>query len=322
MTGMNRNLDSVLSDFGLVRRGRTALLVRRGWEGLADQGMAAPEAFFKSPEARRLAARGRAVSVPTPGGGGKRMVVRACAHGGLAGRVNRYLFLGSRRPLRELANCVRAERGGLRTARALAVVQERVAGPLYRSYLVSEEVEGAEDAACFAARLKHGIRRGERAALRMKRAVIRAAGRAVRHMHGLGLVHGDLNVRNLLVQVSPQAEATVWIIDFDKSRLVARAGPRQRYGNLARLARSVRKVRPAAECFTRTDGLRFLHAYLGRGKEQRALLRCWFARLRKSGALHAVWWRLARVERDAGPGRAGRRETAPLPDAEPRNGGP
>jgi 3-deoxy-D-manno-octulosonic acid kinase len=66
--------------------------------------------------------------------------------------------------------------------------------------------------------------------------VFRCAGKTIRRMHELGVYHGDLQVRNILVG----AEG-VYIIDFDKARGPARLSASSRVANLLRLRRSFEK---------------------------------------------------------------------------------
>jgi tRNA A-37 threonylcarbamoyl transferase component Bud32 len=58
-------------------------------------------------------------------------------------------------------------------------------------------------------------------------------------MHAAGVAHPDLNLRNLLVGESGE----VWVIDFDRARMVEGAVPRDRRDrDLERLARSAAKL--------------------------------------------------------------------------------
>jgi 3-deoxy-D-manno-octulosonic acid kinase len=67
-------------------------------------------------------------------------------------------------------------------------------------------------------------------------AVWRAIGSAVARLHAAGVDHADLNAHNILLA----AQASVSVIDFDRSRL--RAAGRWRQANLERLRRSLDKV--------------------------------------------------------------------------------
>jgi 3-deoxy-D-manno-octulosonic acid kinase len=73
--------------------------------------------------------------------------------------------------------------------------------------------------------------------------VLRAAGAQIARLHAAGIVHPDLNLRNILV-----AGAEVYLIDFDRARVLARPVSRgARARGLLRLARSARKLRAAVD---------------------------------------------------------------------------
>jgi len=64
-----------------------------------------------------------------------------------------------------------------------------------------------------------------------------ATGTCIRRFHDHGLVHADLNARNILVG----SESSVYLIDFDRARI--RAGARNLFeANLKRLKRSLQKI--------------------------------------------------------------------------------
>ena len=77
--------------------------------------------------------------------------------------------------------------------------------------------------------------------------VLEQARAAIETMHAKGLSHADLNLHNLLVTKARESFA-VMILDLDKSRLYdSPLSPAMRRANLARLARSARKLDPAGK---------------------------------------------------------------------------
>lgn len=66
----------------------------------------------------------------------------------------------------------------------------------------------------------------------------RRAGAVIADMHRYGVWHADLNVYNVLFD----DRAKVWLIDFDRGRLVSFLTPAQRAKNLSRLLRSLDKL--------------------------------------------------------------------------------
>ena len=282
--------------FRSLRNGATALWLRLGEEDvLKRRGLADPERLFQAAGGRTVSGRTRLVSLPLDPREpeGRRLLVRRYVHGGLLARLNRDLFRDAARPLKELENTLVAEQRGVNTARPLAVVRQAAGAGFCRAWFVSEEIAKAEDGVHFARRVAMG-----HVTLEVKRAVVRETGRVLRRMHDVGLVHGDLHLKNLLVRVNGPAHVQAFVIDFDRSRYVENVTLSQRLGNLARLSRSVRKIRWAAEGFTATDRLRFLLAYWPGAPRDRRRLRRWARRLRASGRLHAVWWRLIGAKRE------------------------
>ena len=74
--------------------------------------------------------------------------------------------------------------------------------------------------------------------------VVRMARYSIDTMHEHGLIHDDLNLNNLYVSMEGDG-FTVVLLDFDKSRLLAKAVPNSaRKRNFKRLAKSIRKLDP------------------------------------------------------------------------------
>lgn len=85
---------------------------------------------------------------------------------------------------------------------------------------------------------------------------LRNIGSELASMHAAGVVHEDLNARNVLVDESGQA----WLVDLGASR-VAQATPSGRIANLARLLRSAAKTDLLAKSLTTTDLVRVARGY-------------------------------------------------------------
>ena len=173
-----------------------------------------------------------------PGEGTERWVVRRFARGGrllptLLG--DRYLAVGTPRPVHEAAISEEARRRGIPTPTVVAAAVYS-AGIFYRGDLVTELVSNATDLteALFDTR-----RKGIGGAVERLDS-LRVSGGLIRTLAGAGFQHGDLHAGNILLQwegVSPNA----FILDLGRSRLLpdgtkADPGPMVR-----RLRRSLRK---------------------------------------------------------------------------------
>jgi tRNA A-37 threonylcarbamoyl transferase component Bud32 len=91
--------------------------------------------------------------------------------------------------------------------------------------------------------------------------VTSAVVKAVASMHDAGIVHADLNLKNILLRTEGWP-FRAWVIDFDKAAMVAEVDFQTRIDNLLRLERSFLKW-PSSRPFARvSDRLRFLKAYL------------------------------------------------------------
>jgi 3-deoxy-D-manno-octulosonic acid kinase len=171
--------------------------------------------------------RGSAWFLETPFGAA---VLRRYLRGGLVARFvrDRYLFTGWRRsrPLAEFRVLERLAAAGLPVPAPLAGAIRR-RGLLYSGSLLTRRIPAAAPLADLIA--GHA---GD-AALWSR------VGRCVRRFHDAGLVHADLNARNILVDDG----GTVFLIDFDRARIAQGArGPFRR--NLKRLRRSLVKLWP------------------------------------------------------------------------------
>jgi tRNA A-37 threonylcarbamoyl transferase component Bud32 len=181
-------------------------------------------------------------------------LIRRYRHGGaLRGLTGDFFFTWPPRPFRELASTEEARRRGVSTVEPLAALIEPVAGIFYRGWLVTRRIDGARDA--WAVSQAGDIPSEEKASW------LKAAALAVSLMHRLGVDHRDLNLKNILLR----READGWrgyVIDLDKARLLSGSVPRDRVErNLARLARSVRKLDPGERFFSARDWQLFLTSY-------------------------------------------------------------
>lgn len=186
------------------------------------------EALARRPAARFLQGR-RPVVVGSLGG--LPAVVKRLHHGGVLAPLTGDRFLSPRRALANLAAADALNTRGLATPDVLFAAWRR-RGVVVRMELGFELVHGGEDAAaCLFGERTHPLADAG--------AVIEGVGRMVAALHHAGVVHHDLNLRNFLL--TPLGR--VMVLDVDKATVGSRPlGAVARRRNLARLARSVRKL--------------------------------------------------------------------------------
>lgn len=217
------------------RGGAVVVALAEAWTAAAAGVETAGSLFgwaSERPGARALVGRGTAYAVPAPGGG--HWVVRHYRRGGALARWlgDRYRRLGEPRPLAELRASVAARERGVPTPEVVALAVYP-AGRFYRADIATQEVPAARDlAAVLWAEPAGGVPE--------RLAACAAAGRLLRLLGERGVVHRDLNVKNIMLEGDPAAPGA-WVLDLDGCRVVRRASWRQRRAMRERLRRSVRK---------------------------------------------------------------------------------
>jgi 3-deoxy-D-manno-octulosonic acid kinase len=173
--------------------------------------------------------RGSALLLETPFGAA---VLRQYLRGGWPAQVSDdlYLYTGFERsrPLREFHMLARLVAMGLPVPAPLAAMCARH-GAFYRGWLLMQRILPVTTLA-------------ESLVPRMgDSALWRATGAAIRRFHGAGVVHADLNARNILVGEND----AIHLIDFDRARISVGDDPAFT-ANLKRLRRSLDKLWPEA----------------------------------------------------------------------------
>ena len=187
---------------------------------------------------------------------GETALVRQYRHGGtLRGVTGQWFFTWPPRPFRELSVTEELRRRGVRTLEVYAACVRRGYGPFYRGCLITRELRDAED---LWSALQSGLveRLGWPAALR-------AVAESVRTMHGQGVYHSDLNLKNILLR-QEAGEAVSYIIDFDKAKLfLGKLRGELVKSNLDRLLRSINKLDPQRKYFSAPAWAEFSKFYHG-----------------------------------------------------------
>ncbi|HUU43235.1 MAG TPA: lipopolysaccharide kinase InaA family protein [Planctomycetota bacterium] len=150
----------------------------------------------------------------------------------------------------EWFNIQRLAAPGVATMSPVALGEDPLTG---RSFIMTAEIDNAAPADDYAREHLAGADAAPR-----RRTFVRRLGRLVRRLHAAGLTHRDLYLCHVFVRESEDG-VRLHLIDLQRlgSRVFAR---RWRVKDVAQLAYS----RPAGT-FTRTDVMRFLHAYFDTG---------------------------------------------------------
>ncbi|HEU4340193.1 MAG TPA: lipopolysaccharide kinase InaA family protein [Candidatus Binatia bacterium] len=194
----------------------------------------------------------RAIRLPD----GEIALVRAYRHGGLLRAVTGRLFLGwPPRPFRELAVTEELRHRGIPTVEVYGACVTKVWGPLYRGWIVTRQLAGAQD-------LWMALRTGFLCELGTGE-VLRAVARSVRMLHREGVYHCDLNLKNILVR-RERGGVRGYIIDFDRAKLLlGDLPPPLARRSLRRLLRSIRKLDPERKYFSNSSWDEFVRYYHG-----------------------------------------------------------
>lgn len=198
------------------------------------------------PHARGLRGRGIAWQIPAPAAtAGAGWVVRHYRRGGFVARFldDRYLDSGVKRPVRELIASVRARARGIATPEVVAAAVYP-AGGWYRADIVTRFLADSRDLA---------DRLFEDDDAEARRRAMSLAGALVRAAHEAGVVHNDLNLRNILIAPAQPADGAgtapserAWLLDLDRAVVMRDAAARfERNLMLRRFARSLRKFERA-----------------------------------------------------------------------------
>lgn len=238
------------SDAVEIRRGDAHVLARpeaRSWvESSLDRHGTLHRAASRSRDQIRMEGRGTVFAVPAPrdeidevlGSPDPRWAVRHYRRGGWMAPLlgDRYLRVGTPRPFAEMrvSDEVRARRIPTPRVMAAAVYPS---GPFYRGDLVTTFVP---DALELAEVLFDPGRRGVSGSVDRRQA-LSEAGALIRKMAAAGILHPDLNAKNILLEWTggaPQGH----LLDLDRCRVLERPHPDGARTMHERLRRSMRKL--------------------------------------------------------------------------------
>jgi tRNA A-37 threonylcarbamoyl transferase component Bud32 len=289
--------------FSALNKGKITLYVKKEYEyRLSAQDMDKLFNLYKDAEKLNVSYHGRTPckTILMESLNNESFVVRDYWHGGLFGKILRDFFWDRLRPLKELSICEVASKSGVKTTEVIAIVKNKIMGPLYKCQLVSKEITCAID-------LMVLLLNPEKIQfVAQKRQIINKVAKAVKEMHDAGIYHADLHLKNILVQFAEGRDVNVYIIDLDKSKQREKISIYKRMKNIMRLDRSVEKMlRGNRDTFgetflfpiSKTDKLRFLKKYVASGNKSVKSLRYYIQSYRTSHNFHRLWWRVVNGRR-------------------------
>lgn len=242
-----------------LKNGPAEIVVKQSCkEHLLKQGIADPERLINTFHQKQNYHKGRGPvpAVPIEGKPGEKMVIRKYLRGGFLRFLNREIHWNRHRSFKELFITVEAASKGVPTLDVLAAVSIRALGPFYREYLITKELTACCDLpACLIAL----ARKKKETFLEEKEGILIRVAETIRLMHAKGFYHGDLNLKNILIDTSDHHK--VYIIDWDKSFYKGRLSPAERSANVRRFCRSMAKLAGCGVPASESDQLRFLKTY-------------------------------------------------------------
>ncbi len=217
-------------DFETRTTGRIGLIVRcEGAAGIA-QALTTAENCTPVERAERGALR-RFAWTPERDG-----MVRVCHRGGIITCLLTDAYLVVNRPVREFKAHWQVERRGLPVPQVLGVMWAR-RGPWVSGALATELLPGPD--------LLEWLQGNASGEFRLERTqMLRSVGALVREMHGRGVWHADLQVKNIVI-----SDGLPHLIDLDRAVIGPVPGRVQCSRNLLRFRRSLQKNGLSADCF-------------------------------------------------------------------------
>ena len=298
--GRRGTTESPPQDFLEIRKGGVVAWVRKGYGFLFDEtGMWRTDRAF-CPAVRvasPYAGRGEVLRLSLGPMAESCAVVRHYQRGGVLGPVLGDHYLGPERFFQEVRVSEWARSRGVPTTEVLAMRSERRGPFLYRGDLITREIEGSEDMD----RYLRAVREQEGSRVSRRKEVMQSVALLLQRTHLAGLYHGDLNLKNIVIQITGRGVAS-YVIDLDRARVIQPLSPKLRIRNLVRLYRSLDKQGYLEGVVRPEDLLGFVRVYCGRDRELVRACREVMRKERLVLRVHQAGWRLSRVLRRMGGG--------------------
>jgi len=252
--------------FSLVKKGKVFILLKKEYKDvLLKQGIDDLKTFLKKTSQSSYHLKGRTLHPSIALEHGKRMVFRQYSHGGLLRPITGNLYFFGARSFGELALTEEIRSCGISTISPIGAIHHRLFPGFYQAYFLSLEVPNALDLIQYFREIQV---QPPRENLSSKRKILRSAGLLIRQFHQAGFFHGDLQLKNILIDGD-----RVLLIDFDRSYREKSLSLKKQMRNLLRLNRSAEKWKRLGLPITQMDRWRFFLAYAGEDRKIREAMR-------------------------------------------------
>lgn len=242
----------------------------------------------------RPAGRGPQRLVDLPGADSP-LRLRECRRGGALAGLLSNRFPSPRRVERELALWLVLHARGAPLPLPVGAFSRR-RGLLWESHFGAVDRSASQDGLAWL---------GSSPARGLRDRVASAFGDALRRLHDAGGLHGDLNLRNVLIESGPNGTRCIFV-DLASARAIVDPTPRERIRDVLRLERSLAK-RGLLEVLDPRLRARALAAYCRGDRRLRAALLTAWPKGERRLLRHRLAWRLARLR-----ARGARTACAPL----------
>ncbi len=277
--------------YTLIENALSIIIVRKDYEDrLTKQGIHNPDRLIDlalQDKKDLHLGRGAVPSIPIEGSLEEKMVIRKYLRGGFIRFLNHDVFWGLKRPLRELLITVEAFAKGIPTLEVLSAISIKTRGPFYRGYLITKELSSFTDLASYLTALASSS--SKEMFFKKKDGILKSVAETVNLMHDRGFYHGDLNLKNILIDnLNPEK---ICIIDWDKSRSKERLTRSEKSANVRRFCRSMAKLSRYGLPLTEKDLMIFLETYWQGTETASQEVKRDLQRIRLSLALRSFFWK-------------------------------
>ncbi len=234
--------------------------------------------------------RGEIVTIDIPGENTGKGVLRKGIRGGIFKKILGSTYWGKlTRMFDEALIADFALRSGLPVPEVLLAGREPFAPYCYKGWIITREIENSYNLADFFNNYPAALSAQN---IQEKNNILIELASIVCRMHDKGIIHADLHVKNILVQENAKGKKRVFLIDFDKSKVVQHMTIKQRMINVMRLFRSFEKQPGLARFLDSKDKKQFLKTYFHGNQEKISQAEHMLKQRKWRQYLHRLGWHI------------------------------